>query len=120
MMFDTLTDKLTLAFKRFTSKGRLTPEDVEVGLREVRARLARDGVKKFAKALDVLGVVDLEPLHDDLVAGLLRTCSDFAPEMVVRRGVQKPGDCGELLAPLLGGGADEHHGERALAGDLGR
>lgn len=39
MMFDTLTDKLTLAFKRFTSKGRLTPEDVEVGLREVRLAL---------------------------------------------------------------------------------
>jgi signal recognition particle subunit SRP54 len=38
-MFDTLTDKLTLAFKKFTAKGRLTPEDVEVGLREVRLAL---------------------------------------------------------------------------------
>ncbi len=38
-MFDQLTDKLSLAFKRFTSKGRLTAEDVEVGLREVRLAL---------------------------------------------------------------------------------
>ncbi len=38
-MFDTLTDKLGLAFKRFTAKGRLTPEDVDVGLREVRLAL---------------------------------------------------------------------------------
>ncbi len=38
-MFDSLTDRLGLAFKRFTDKGRLTPEDVEVGLREVRLAL---------------------------------------------------------------------------------
>lgn len=38
-MFDTLTDRLAVAFKRFTSKGRLTPEDVDVGLREVRLAL---------------------------------------------------------------------------------
>ncbi len=38
-MFDTLTDRLGLAFKRFTGKGRLTPDDVEAGLREVRLAL---------------------------------------------------------------------------------
>lgn len=38
-MFDTLTDKLGLAFKHLTSKGRLTPDDVEAGLREVRLAL---------------------------------------------------------------------------------
>ncbi len=38
-MFDALTDKLGVAFKRFTDKGRLTPADVEVGLREVRLAL---------------------------------------------------------------------------------
>ncbi|MHB1500772.1 MAG: signal recognition particle protein [Candidatus Dormibacteria bacterium] len=38
-MFDTLTDRLGLAFKRFTDKGRLTPDDVEAGLREVRLAL---------------------------------------------------------------------------------
>ncbi len=38
-MFDTLTDKLGLAFKHLTAKGRLSPEDVEAGLREVRLAL---------------------------------------------------------------------------------
>ncbi len=38
-MFDALTDKLGVAFKRFTDKGRLTPADVELGLREVRLAL---------------------------------------------------------------------------------
>ncbi len=38
-MFDTLTDKLGVAFKHLTAKGRLTAEDVEAGLREVRLAL---------------------------------------------------------------------------------
>jgi len=38
-MFDTLTDKLSAAFKRFTDKGRLTADDVDAGLREVRMAL---------------------------------------------------------------------------------
>ena len=38
-MFDTLTDKLGVAFKRFTDKGKLTPADVDAGLREVRLAL---------------------------------------------------------------------------------
>ncbi|HVB54766.1 MAG TPA: signal recognition particle protein [Candidatus Acidoferrales bacterium] len=38
-MFDNLTDKLAIAFKRFTDKGKLTPADVDVGLREVRLAL---------------------------------------------------------------------------------
>ncbi|MGA7172022.1 MAG: signal recognition particle receptor subunit alpha, partial [Candidatus Dormiibacterota bacterium] len=38
-MFDTLTDKLGVAFKRFTAKGKLTPADVDAGLREVRLAL---------------------------------------------------------------------------------
>ncbi len=38
-MFDTLTDKLGLAFKHLTAKGRLDAEDVEAGLREVRLAL---------------------------------------------------------------------------------
>jgi len=38
-MFDTLTDKLSAAFKHFTDKGRLTADDVDAGLREVRMAL---------------------------------------------------------------------------------
>jgi hypothetical protein len=67
----------------------------------------------------VLGIVDLELLHDDLVAGLLRARSDFAPEVVVRAGVEEPGDRGERRAPVHVGVPGEPDGERALAGDLG-
>jgi signal recognition particle subunit SRP54 len=38
-VFDALTDKLGVAFKRFTDKGKLTPADVDAGLREVRLAL---------------------------------------------------------------------------------
>ena len=38
-MFDSLTDRLTAALKRFTGHGKLSKEDVEVGLREVRVAL---------------------------------------------------------------------------------
>ncbi|MGH7640254.1 MAG: signal recognition particle protein [Candidatus Dormibacteria bacterium] len=38
-MFDNLTDKLTTAFKHLTGKGKLTAQDVEAGLREVRLAL---------------------------------------------------------------------------------
>jgi signal recognition particle subunit SRP54 len=38
-VFDTLTDKLGVAFKHLTAKGRLNAEDVDAGLREVRLAL---------------------------------------------------------------------------------
>jgi signal recognition particle subunit SRP54 len=38
-MFDSLTDRLSAALKRFSGRGKLTKEDVEVGLREVRVAL---------------------------------------------------------------------------------
>ena len=38
-MFDSLTDRLTAALKRFTGRGKLTKEEVELGLREVRVAL---------------------------------------------------------------------------------
>jgi signal recognition particle subunit SRP54 len=38
-VFDSLTDRLTNALRRFSGRGRLTKEDVEVGLREVRVAL---------------------------------------------------------------------------------
>ena len=65
-MFDTLTDKLSAAFKHFTDKGRLTPEDVDGGLREVRlalleadvnykvARQFVDGIRERVVGSDVL------------------------------------------------------------------
>ncbi len=38
-MFEALSDRLTAALRRFSGRGRLTKEDVEVGLREVRVAL---------------------------------------------------------------------------------
>jgi signal recognition particle subunit SRP54 len=38
-MFEALSDRLANALKRFSGRGRLTKEDVEVGLREVRVAL---------------------------------------------------------------------------------
>jgi signal recognition particle subunit SRP54 len=38
-MFDSLTDRMTAALRRFSGRGKLTKEDVEVGLREVRVAL---------------------------------------------------------------------------------
>jgi signal recognition particle GTPase len=32
-MFDSLTDRLSAALKRFSGRGKLTKEDVEAGLR---------------------------------------------------------------------------------------
>ncbi|MGC2295506.1 MAG: signal recognition particle protein [Candidatus Dormiibacterota bacterium] len=65
-MFDTLTDKLSVAFKHFTDKGRLTADDVDAGLREVRmafleadvnykvARQFVDRIRERAVGSDVL------------------------------------------------------------------
>ncbi len=68
-MFDTLTDKLTQAFRRFTEKGRLTEADVDAGLREVRLALLEADVdykvaRGFAEGVRVraLGSEVLESL----------------------------------------------------------
>ena len=65
-MFDSLTDRLSAALKRFSGRGRLSKEDVEAGLREVRValleadvnfRVARafvDRVRERAVGSDVL------------------------------------------------------------------
>jgi len=38
-VFEALSDRLATALRRFSGRGRLTKEDVEVGLREVRVAL---------------------------------------------------------------------------------
>jgi signal recognition particle subunit SRP54 len=50
-MFDSLSDRLGDVFKRFSGKGRLTKEDVDAGLREVRLALLEADVNfKVARA----------------------------------------------------------------------
>ena len=55
-MFGSLTDKLSNAFKRFKSKGKLTPADVKEGMREVKLALLEADVnfmvvKSFVKTV---------------------------------------------------------------------
>ena len=38
-MFDSLSDKLTNAFKKFKNKGKLTESDVKEGMREIKLAL---------------------------------------------------------------------------------
>ncbi|MHB8393895.1 MAG: signal recognition particle protein [Candidatus Dormibacteria bacterium] len=68
-MFDTLTDRLAVAFKRFTSKGRLTPEDVEVGLREVRLALLEADVN-YKVARDFIDRVRSRAVGSDVLESL--------------------------------------------------
>src|SRR5258708_31633175 len=50
-MFDSLSDRLSEVFRQFTGKGRLSKDDVEAGLREVRLALLEADVNfKVARA----------------------------------------------------------------------
>src|SRR5258708_32756695 len=50
-MFDSLSDRLGEVFRAFTGKGRLSKDDVEAGLREVRLALLEADVNfKVARA----------------------------------------------------------------------
>ncbi|MFI5286826.1 MAG: signal recognition particle protein [Candidatus Dormibacteria bacterium] len=84
-MFEALSDRLATALRRFSGRGRLTKEDVEVGLREVRValleadvnfRVARafvDRIRERAIGSDVLesltpGQQIVKIVNDELVA----------------------------------------------------
>ncbi len=83
-MFEQLTNRLTEAFRNFTSRGKLTPKNIEDGLREVRRALLEadvnfkvvkefiDGVRKEAVGERVLksitpGQQVVKIVHDRLV-----------------------------------------------------
>ena len=84
-MFEALSDRLATALRRFSGRGRLTKEDVEVGLREVRValleadvnfRVARafvDRIRERAVGIDVLesltpGQQIVKIVNDELIA----------------------------------------------------
>ncbi len=84
-MFEALSDRLATALRRFSGRGRLTKEDVEVGLREVRValleadvnfRVARafvDRIRERAVGVDVLesltpGQQIVKIVNEELVA----------------------------------------------------
>ena len=68
-MFDGLSEKLNNAFKRLRSKGKLTPDDVKVGMREIKMALLEADVnykvvRDFVKTVSerAVGVEVLESL----------------------------------------------------------
>jgi signal recognition particle subunit SRP54 len=84
-MFDSLSDRLTAALRRFSGRGRLSKDDVEAGLREVRValleadvnfRVARafvDRIRERAVGADVLdsltpGQQIVKVVNEELVA----------------------------------------------------
>ena len=84
-MFEALSDRLATALRRFSGRGRLTKEDVEVGLREVRValleadvnfRVARafvDRIRERAIGSDVLELLTpgqqiVKIVNDELVS----------------------------------------------------
>jgi signal recognition particle subunit SRP54 len=68
-LFDALTDRLGVAFKRFTDKGRLIPADVEVGLREVRLALLEADVN-YKVARDFIDRVRERAVGRDVLESL--------------------------------------------------
>lgn len=68
-MFDTLTDKLNSVFDRLGNKGRLSPEDVDVALREVRLALLEADVN-FKVARDFVARVKEQAIGEDVLKGI--------------------------------------------------
>ncbi len=89
-MFDTLTDKLTAVFNRLGSKGRLTEEDVDQALREVRLALLEADVN-FKVAREFVAAVREKAIGEGVLRGV-------SPGNMVDKIVH------DQLVELLGGG----------------
>ena len=68
-MFDALTDKLTSVFSRLSAKGRLTEEDVDAALREIRLALLEADVN-FRVAREFVAKVKEETLGGEALRGV--------------------------------------------------
>ncbi|MDA1215897.1 MAG: signal recognition particle protein [Chloroflexi bacterium] len=68
-MFESLTDKLTDVFAKLGSKGRLTEDDVDAALREVRLALLEADVN-FKVARELVGKIKERAVGVDLLKGL--------------------------------------------------
>ncbi len=68
-MFDTLTDKLTGVFSRLGNKGRLTEEDVDQALREIRLALLEADVN-FKVAREFVAKVKEQTAGEGLLRGV--------------------------------------------------
>ena len=86
-MFDNLTEKLQLTFKRLRNKGGLTENDVREGLRDVRMALLEADVN-FKVVRDFLHRVEEEAIGQDILKsltpaqGVIRIVRDHLTELM--------------------------------------
>ncbi|MGH7611101.1 MAG: signal recognition particle protein [Candidatus Dormibacteria bacterium] len=129
-MFDSLTDRLGQAFRRFTDKGRLTEADVDAGLREVRlalleadvdykvARSFVDSVRERALGAEVLesltpGQQLIKVVFEQLVALLGGEAAQLTyaaepPTVVLLVGLQGSGKTTTAVKLALLGRREQH------------
>ncbi|MEG2852955.1 MAG: signal recognition particle receptor subunit alpha, partial [Hydrogenoanaerobacterium sp.] len=69
MAFDGLSDKLSAAFKKLRSKGRLTEADVKEAMREVRLALLEADVN-YKVAKDFVATVTQRAIGADILTSL--------------------------------------------------
>ena len=68
-MFDNLTDKLTGVFAKLGNKGRITEEDVDAALREVRLALLEADVN-FKVAREFVAAIKEKAIGSDVLKGI--------------------------------------------------
>jgi len=68
-MFDNLTDKLTSVFAKLGNKGRITEEDVDAALREVRLALLEADVN-FKVAREFVAAIKGKAIGSDVLKGI--------------------------------------------------
>jgi signal recognition particle subunit SRP54 len=112
-MFDSLTQKLEIAFKKLRGQGKITPQNIEESLREVRRALLDadvnykvtkqfiDSVQKRAVGQEVLasitpGQLIIKIIHEEMVKLLGESRSDIAsaqapPTVILVAGLQGSG-----------------------------
>ncbi|MBO4769410.1 MAG: signal recognition particle protein [Clostridia bacterium] len=69
-MFQSLTDKLNAAFKRFRSKGKLTEDDVKSGMREIKLALLEADVS-YKVVRDFIKTTTERAIGSDVLESLL-------------------------------------------------
>ncbi len=69
-MFQSLGDKLTGAFKKFRSKGKLTEADVKAGMREIKLALLEADVN-FKVVKDFVNIVSARAVGSDVLESLM-------------------------------------------------
>ena len=121
-MFGNLTDKLSNAFKRFKSKGKLTPADVKEGMREVKLALLEADVnfmvvKAFVKTVTdrAVGAEVLEslvPAQQIIKIVNEELCSIMGGEVSKLNIAPKPPTV-IVMAGLQGAGKTTHAGKLA-------